>query len=172
MMNIALIGFMGAGKSTFAVQLAHSLNYHLISMDLLIEHQMGMSIEQIFSEIGEIGFRKIESDLFLEALKKEQTIIDCGGGILETTANQQAMLHQSLMTVYLQCPWEMIWQRIKNSNRPLLKNKNEMDIYQLYLKRELQYEKYATLKVDATLPYQELHNLVLNNLKEHSGFCF
>lgn len=166
-MNIVIIGFMGAGKSTFAQNLSQSLKFQLTALDHEIERSTKMSIDQIFADKGEAYFRKNESDLLLESMKKEDMIIDCGGGILEITENQKALSASQSLIVYMFCPWNIIWQRIKDTNRPLLKNKSEQDIHQLYLRRVPLYQKFANLHIDSILPYQDQLNVLLKDLKNH-----
>ena len=71
-----LLGFMGAGKST----IARGLDPDYLDMDALIEKRLGMSIAEFFSEMGEVAFRQIESEVLADLLQRDQ-VVSTGGGV-------------------------------------------------------------------------------------------
>jgi shikimate kinase len=80
--NIALIGFMGAGKSAVGRLLAPRLKMEFIDLDEIIAAQAGMSISEIFDVEGESGFRNRESAALRASLQGEGKMLSCGGGIV------------------------------------------------------------------------------------------
>ncbi len=64
--NIALIGFMGTGKSSVGRMIADQLHFNLVDTDELIEARAGKSISAIFSEDGETAFRTMEATVVAE----------------------------------------------------------------------------------------------------------
>ena len=58
--NIAIIGFMGTGKTVVAKVLAKKLNKEFVELDALIEQKAGRSIPEIFRQDGEVAFRELE----------------------------------------------------------------------------------------------------------------
>ena len=74
-MNIFLIGFMGAGKSTVGKALAHRLDLHFLDTDELIEIKTGMSIKNIFARFGEKFFRNLEREVIDEISRKDDNLI-------------------------------------------------------------------------------------------------
>ena len=78
--NLTLTGMMGVGKSTIGKNLAKKLNYKFVDVDKLIEAEEGSSINLIFKNKSEQYFRKIESEITLIELKKENAVISLGGG--------------------------------------------------------------------------------------------
>ena len=79
MKKVVLIGYMGSGKSAISKKIANLINIPFVELDDYIEEKEGMSIENIFKKKGELYFRKIEHQLFLELLdSKESLIISTG----------------------------------------------------------------------------------------------
>lgn len=146
--HIALIGFMGAGKSTVS-RILHSLSgMPEIDTDQTIVKQQGCSIAQIFEEKGEPYFRQLETDLIDELGLMEPGIISCGGGMPLRDINAKKL--QAIgEIVFLTAEPETIYERVKDStNRPLLNgNMNVPYIRGLMEKRLPFYEKAATIKV-------------------------
>ena len=80
---IILIGFMGTGKSTIGEYLSLEKQLSFIDLDVYIEIKENKTIPEIFEEVGEIGFRKIEYNYLTECTK-----IRCycnSGGVIEYT---------------------------------------------------------------------------------------
>ena len=79
-MLIYLIGYMGAGKTTYGKRLARDINYNFIDLDQKIEAEQGKTISEIFAEKGEDGFRQIEREAMIQTFGLENTIVATGGG--------------------------------------------------------------------------------------------
>ena len=138
MTRIILIGFMGSGKTTLGRALAKSLGLEFIDLDNYIELRRCKSINSIFAEMGEEGFRTIERNLLHEVCEFENVIISAGGGTPCFFDNIDYMNAQGT-TVYLQVPEERLHERLKiaKSKRPLLKEKNDEEIMQ-FIKEQLE----------------------------------
>ena len=80
---IILIGFMGTGKSTIGEYLSLEKQLSFIDLDVYIEIKENKTIPEIFEEVGEIGFRKIEYNYLTECTKN--TMLLQGGGVIEYT---------------------------------------------------------------------------------------
>jgi shikimate kinase len=85
--SIALIGFMGVGKTTVGRILAEKLNYAFIEIDSHIEQKYGISITRLFEKYGESSFREKEREAIEEISQWEYVVIDCGGGIVLNKMN-------------------------------------------------------------------------------------
>jgi len=80
MRKIILLGYMGCGKSTIAYRLSKTTNIQFVDLDKVIEEKINLSINQIFEQYGEIYFRKLEHEVFVELLNSpENLIIGLGG---------------------------------------------------------------------------------------------
>ena len=78
---------MGSGKSSVGVRLATCLGYEFIDLDYYIEKKIGLSIDEIFKEQGEDGFRAIEAEalrdvVIMHKLTAENLVLALGGGTL------------------------------------------------------------------------------------------
>ena len=119
-MNIALIGFMAAGKSTVGRILADRLGYGFVDTDEEIVRRTGLEIAEIFASEGETAFRAIEKRVVAEASASEKTVIACGGGVVLDQRNVDAIRCTSRL-VLLTASVDETMNRVKgDGSRPLL----------------------------------------------------
>jgi shikimate dehydrogenase len=123
---IALIGFMGAGKSVLGKRLAAKVDREFIDLDIEIEKQVGMTINEFFAQCGEEEFREIESEILLLALNKKNVVISCGGGIVVREENRE-LLSKKAFTINLHVDSDIALKRIDTRNRPLLQSENPVE---------------------------------------------
>lgn len=120
--NLALIGFMGTGKSSVGQLTAAQLQFSFVDTDQLIESRAGKTIAEIFSQAGEKVFRELESQLLSELARSEKTVISTGGGLSADAANL-ASLKQHALVICLWASPEAIWERVREqTHRPLLQD--------------------------------------------------
>jgi shikimate kinase len=118
--NIALIGFMGAGKTSVGRLVAENLGFEFLDTDELIQSRTGRTIADIFAKEGESAFRALEKQMVQELSAREKTVISTGGG-LPTNADNLKALKSFALVVCLWASPEKIWERVRNqSHRPLL----------------------------------------------------
>ena len=146
--NVFLIGFMGVGKSTMAKKLAQQLQMELVEMDEMIEAEQGLTINEIFAQKGEEGFRDIESALVERISQGTKTVVSCGGGTVLRTKNVEHMKKNGKI-IFLTATPETIFERVRYStNRPLLNgNMNVEYIAQLMQQRKHIYEESADIVI-------------------------
>ncbi len=118
--NIALIGFMGTGKTSVGRLVAEQLHFHYLDTDEMIQSATGKTIAEIFSANGEPAFRALEEKTVQELAGKAQTVISAGGGLPVNPANLASLKSHALVV----CLWASaakIWERVKSqTHRPLL----------------------------------------------------
>ena len=116
---VFLVGFMGAGKTSAARKLARNAGIASIDMDTYIERKTGKKVKELFAEVGEEGFRDIETNVLYELAQSEPRLVSCGGGIVLREENR-AVLKEQGYVIYLQVTAAEAASRISNlSARPL-----------------------------------------------------
>ena len=129
-MQIYLIGFMGAGKTTIGKQLAEKLDRPFVDLDDVIENKANLTIPLIFKKYGEQFFRQLETDILQRIAHYPGNVIATGGGIILIAENRKIMKDTGI-TVYLKWPTVTLFQRIQNStHRPLLKGLDQSQLFQ------------------------------------------
>jgi len=151
--SIALIGFMGCGKSTVGRELHKLLGYPLVDTDHLIEEQAGTSIPKIFTEHGEDGFRETETSVLqqLSADSETRRIIATGGGIVTRPENRELLRHLGCV-VWLRADIDTILARTgRNHDRPLLDTEDPRSrIEALLTERKPLYSETCHLEIETT----------------------
>lgn len=143
---IFLCGFMGAGKSTVGKALAQELGWPLLDTDQIIEERHG-PIPAIFAKQGEAYFRRLEADLAQElASAKRAAVISTGGGFVLSQAVQENL--KGSCVVYLQVPFEECYERIKDSDRPLVQANSKEQLHEIFKKRDEIYRLVASVCVE------------------------
>lgn len=121
MKHIVLIGFMGAGKSTFGQLIANKLGCTFVDTDNFIERKEGRTISDIFTDDGEEYFRSVETEVLRELLQSEERqVLSLGGGTPLREINRE-LINQSGYTIFLKITADEAYERLKDdSERPLL----------------------------------------------------
>ena len=154
-MNIVLVGYRAAGKSTLGRLLSNTLDMPFLDIDRGIEQRIGkQTLTEFYIEVGEEGFRPIETDVVIEMCSANNAVIAFGAGSLTRERNQQAATENSLV-VYLQVPVAELWQRIQsdpssNQTRPNLAGGGMEEVVHMLAQREPIYLACADLVVDGT----------------------
>jgi len=148
MKNIALIGFMGAGKTTVSHGLRALYGLTEIDTDQEIVRQEGRPITEIFAMDGEAYFRQLEHDVVLRFQDVHAAVISCGGGLVMNPENVEN-LRTSCIIVFLTATPETTLLRVKDSaDRPILNgHMNVAYIRMLQEKRRPAYEAAADICV-------------------------
>lgn len=157
--NIALIGFMGVGKSSCGRLLAQELGFQFLDTDQKIRNKMNCSIPEIFAKYGEATFRAQERELVFQTIPTlTNTVISTGGGMGATAEYLETMRQNSLL-VHLYLPPEDIFERVKkNKNRPLLQTPNPLERIRKLLEKRLPI--YHTADVEITTQNRSIPQIV------------
>lgn len=129
--KIVLVGYMGSGKTRIGELLAKKNNLPFLDLDFLIEEELQKSIKDIFSEKGEVFFRKKEHEVFKKMIQEEMSFVLSTGGGAPCYANNHLFLqYEGVSSVYLKASIPVLVNRLKNEtgNRPLLKDLSEEEM--------------------------------------------
>ena len=164
--NLALIGFMGTGKTTVGRLVAEQLHFDFLDTDELIQSRTGRSITEIFAKDGEPAFRSLERDAVESLAQRERTIIATGGG-LPTNHGNLARLKAHALVVCLWASPEKIWERVKNqTHRPLLHDPDpQKKIRELLAAREPFYKQADVLVNTDTRSLREVVQQVAHHFR-------
>ena len=151
--HLLLTGYRGCGKSAVGQLLSQLLARDLIDTDLAIESAAGKTIAEIFTELGQVGFRNLESDQIASLASLNQpAIISLGGGAILRPENRQRI--RSLgKTVWLQATPDTIHDRVANDRstqmrRPKLSPLGDLDEIRSILEERMPlYREVADLTV-------------------------
>jgi 3-dehydroquinate synthetase len=117
--HLALVGFMGAGKTTLGQEVATRLDREFIDLDQAIEGHVRQTIPEIFEQRGEVEFRVLEQEAALSTLRNSRpAVVVLGGGAVTSPAIRRA-LREHAFTVYVEVEAEIAWERVRGGDRPL-----------------------------------------------------
>lgn len=145
--NVALIGFMGAGKTSIGRALAKKINFNFLDSDQIIEESQGLCINEIFKKKGEKKFREIEKALIAKALdQSKNTVFSLGGGaVLDPHTVKE--LKKYCHIIWLWTSLKEALHRTNSHARPLLLDFSRNQIKQLHISRIPYYAKASDLVV-------------------------
>jgi shikimate kinase len=173
--NIALIGFMGTGKTAVGQVLTTRLHRKLIEVDAIIAKMASKSISDIFRDNGEIYFRELEIKAIKKATVGTKQVIACGGGVVLNTINIDR-LRETGVVINLTASPEIVLKRIEKDgeNRPLLNvNWPPERIKDLMKFRRPFYDRAADFIVNTSkLNVEDIADKIVDRLKNDESFNF
>lgn len=171
--SIALIGFMGTGKTAVGKVLAKRLKREFVELDSLIAHKAGKPISEIFQQDGEIAFRELEIEVAKEVSQRKKVIIACGGGLVLNQINIDRLRRESII-VYLTASPKVILKRISSDGekRPLLEVANPaLTIRELLQFRKPFYQRAANITINTSrLNVDSVAEQIIDQVKKNEGF--
>ena len=155
MKRIFLIGYMGAGKTTLGRPLSRAMNLEFIDLDNFIEARYHKTVKDIFAEVGEEGFRKIEHNSLKEVADYENVVIALGGGTPCFMGNMD-IVNRAGVSVYLKPTEEVLLRRLiqGKNKRPLLANKSDEEIL-AFIREQLAWREPYYLR--ANIVFESSH---------------
>jgi shikimate kinase len=151
---IFLVGFMCCGKSTVGEALAAKLSRSFIDLDKRIEAITDRTIADLIEQDGEERFRQIETQALHEVAHAPAAVVALGGGAIISPENRR-LLETSGVSVWLDAPFELCWQRIQQDStvRPLAPTEEEararyMSRLPLYQQAKLRIEVSESQSTD------------------------
>ena len=154
-LTVVLVGPMGAGKTSVGRKVAKMLGVGFTDTDKRIAGEHG-PISELFAHCGEAHFRQLESVAVAHALA-EGGVISLGGGAV--TSEQTRELLRQHPVVFLTVSAEVVPDRIRSGNRPLLAGDEDpvATWIEIYEQRRGWYEEVATVTVDTS--HRPMHRI-------------
>ncbi|MFA6279324.1 MAG: shikimate kinase [Bdellovibrionales bacterium] len=166
--SLVLIGMPGSGKSTIGRKVAARLDLPFTDSDTEIEAAAGMTVPQIFSQLGEPAFRMGERKVIARLLDGERCVLSTGGGAFmeETT---RALIKQKGLSLWLKADLSILIERTsRTKDRPLLQGDNPAEILQnLMTKREPVFAQADLTVITGDNPIDVTVDAVVNALERH-----
>jgi 3-dehydroquinate synthetase/shikimate kinase len=139
--HLALVGFMGAGKTTIGAGVAERLDRRFVDLDAEIESRTGSTVVELFACPGEAEFRSLEERIAADVLERgEPAVLALGGGAV-LSERTRTLLRRRAFTVALDIDAATAWSRVAGSGRPLAQG--EERFRELYEERRPIYDEVA-----------------------------
>ncbi len=167
--NIALIGFMGTGKTAVGEALARKSGKRFVELDSLVAQKAGKPIPEIFQRDGEIAFRELEIEVTKEVSAGKNLVIACGGGIVLNKINVDRLRRDSVIVYLTASPSVILKRTLKDGEtRPLLYVQDKMsEIRELLRFRKPFYERAADISINTSrLDISSVVEQIISRVKE------
>ncbi|MGD9339362.1 MAG: shikimate kinase AroK [Chromatiales bacterium] len=173
--NVFLIGPMGAGKTAVGKQLARRLGWEFVDSDREIEDRTGVDISFIFEKEGEEGFRQRECKVIEDLTTRHNVVLATGGGAVLDSANRTVLAGRGYV-VYLFASVDQQAERTRTArNRPLLNTEDpRARLEELMEVRDPLYRQVADLVLHTdgqrvTQVAEEIHRNIKDSVEPGAG---
>ena len=159
---VALIGFMGSGKTTIGRAVAFELGAEFSDLDTQIEIISGTRIPDILNTLGEDGMRQLER-LALSNIVAFGGVISTNSSCIMIPKNRK-MIEDNFTVFYLDAEFDVLYPRIAGTARPLLTALTKIELEKLFELRRPLYKGCADFTLDASKPVDFLVNEILDRI--------
>jgi shikimate kinase len=165
--TVALVGMMGAGKSSVGRRLAAKLDVPFHDADAEIEAAAGCSISEIFDRYGEAAFRDGERKIVARLLAAPPHVLATGGGAF-IDPETRAKIRDTAISVWIKVPVDVLLSRVgRRDTRPLLRNGEPREIMETLLEKRSPIYAEADLIVESENgPHGAMVDKIVDALKE------
>jgi shikimate kinase len=124
-----IIGYKSSGKTTIGKKLAIALKMEFIDLDEVIEKKEGKSVPEIYTTIGDEGFRMKEWKALKEIVKKDNIVVALGGGA-PCHCDNMNLIENHGEVIYIQLDDDTLVSRLKGAtkDRPIVLNKTDEEL--------------------------------------------
>jgi shikimate kinase len=167
--TVALVGLMGAGKTTVGRRLAAALQLPFVDADEAIVAAAGQSIEELFAAHGECEFRRGERQVIARLLAGPPHVLATGGGAF-IDPRTRALMKESAISIWLKAPLEVLMKRVtKRDTRPLLKEDDPHAVMRRLLAEREPFYAEADITVETGAgPHNTAVLAILSALKTYT----
>lgn len=146
MAHVALVGLMGAGKTTVGRRAARLLGRPFVDADEAFIPRYGRTVAEVFAGEGEPAFRRLEAELLAEVLDvKTPLLLATGGGVVTVEGNRSRLAQPDVVVVYLHAdPAFLASRTAAKADRFLLADQDPSEVLtRLYGERDALYREVA-----------------------------
>lgn len=164
--HVALVGLMGAGKTSVGRLIAPRLGLPFHDSDDTVAHAAGLSIAELFEHQGEPAFRALERGALARLLAGERAVIATGGGSVVEAETRDALRRQTF-TIWLDAAPATLAARLTESEeRPLLAHGDPEHVLGRLAEQRRPYYAAADLRVGTDgLDVEEVAELIVAALR-------
>jgi len=139
--SVAVVGFMGVGKTSVGRELARLLHRPFVDTDHEVESRAGRTVPELFAE-SEPAFRAVERECVLAALDQPPCVIALGGGAFSQPGAAEILLDRALV-VHLYASWDALLSQLPAlaADRPLIGGRAPWEVQELFLARAASYRR-------------------------------
>ncbi|MBC7767480.1 MAG: shikimate kinase [Phycisphaerales bacterium] len=166
--TIALVGLMGAGKTTVGRRLAQALALPFADADAEIVTAAGRSVDAIFAEHGECEFRRGERKVIARLLAGPVHVLATGGGAF-IDPGTRALMQERALSIWLKAPLDVLMKRVaKRDDRPLLKEDDPRAVMQRLMDDRYPIYAEADITIETSAgPHNAAVAMILDALRAH-----
>jgi Shikimate kinase len=170
--TIALVGLMGAGKTTVGRRLAAALHLPFADADAEIVKAAGCSIAEIFAEHGEQAFREGERRVIARMLKGPVHVLATGGGAF-IDPDTRALMKDRAISIWLKAPLEVLMKRVeKREHRPLLNEPDPRAVMERLMAARYPIYAQADITIESSPgPHNVAVDAILKALRAHGALA-
>ena len=161
--TVALVGMMGAGKTSIGKRLAARLDVPFADADHEIETAAGMTVAEIFAKYGEPEFRRLERSVIARLLHDRPHVLATGGGAYMDEGTRAAMREQAF-TIWLKAPVDILLGRVRKRQGPDKGGDNQGQVRPLLANDDMRGTLESLLTVRE--PVYALADMVLESADE------
>lgn len=169
MNHIAIIGFMGSGKTRVGKRLSQELGIPFVDVDKAITKKMKLTVKEIFQRFGEPFYRALETMEIKSLLEdEERKVVSLGAGLPLQEQNQK-LIPELGIVVYIKGSEATLLKRLEGTNNPLLEGENpEEKVKKLLKQRDPVYQKFADITVETgIMPFEDFVKKILEEIEAY-----
>jgi shikimate kinase len=171
--TLALVGLMGAGKTSVGKRLALMLGVPFVDSDQEIVEAAGMSILEIFASLGEPAFRDGERRVIARLLADRPKVLATGGGAF-IEPRTRAELLEGATSVWIRADLDLLWDRVRDRpGRPLLQAPDPRTVLADLDRRRSPIYAEADITVDSRrgASHESMAREILAAVRAHGRAC-